>query len=349
MDSRLGGLAGCRFAISDACKCNTVHAIPHSSPGGLPPPPPLRRRRRHCKQPCAACLLVQALALLLTFLAVSCMAACLCWVGSGGSGSGGAAWGRPWPAVERWEPCERAQLNETILQEWGCRVFHKTCFDQVRLLFKQLMSSRHLPSLPTFPATALPRTAPQAHMLLHSGEKTPGHPNYTRGPLFPVFSGIDYVLPTGEPEAAACWHLMPTTTPPRRRAVTLTHTHPPVPAPPSRPADPGESSGQAHHHPGHFVMDIRAPTKSDPPDVWEPKGAVPAAMELVMVAGMPKGREITHMCCCAWASDLQAPMHPHWLGCRVFFVHRAAGVLAALLLHLRRPLPGRDGGHWRSV
>ena len=77
-----------------------------------------------------------------------------------GSG-GGAAAGRPLPAVERWEPCERAQLNETILQQWGCRVFHKTCFDQVRMLFKQLLSPRHLPSSSTFPT--MPPHRPASH------------------------------------------------------------------------------------------------------------------------------------------------------------------------------------------
>jgi len=28
--------------------------------------------------------------------------------------------------------CERAELDPTKLEEWGCKVFNKVCFDQVR-------------------------------------------------------------------------------------------------------------------------------------------------------------------------------------------------------------------------
>lgn len=30
-----------------------------------------------------------------------------------------------------YEACERPQLDETKLDEWGCKVFNKACFDQV--------------------------------------------------------------------------------------------------------------------------------------------------------------------------------------------------------------------------
>lgn len=30
------------------------------------------------------------------------------------------------------QACQRAELNETLLEEWGCTVFEKACFDQAR-------------------------------------------------------------------------------------------------------------------------------------------------------------------------------------------------------------------------
>ena len=65
----------------------------------------------------------------------------------------------------------------------------------------------------------------------------------------------------------------PQASPPIARGAQSLAPHPPPPPAPALPAEPGESSGQAHHPPGTYVMDIRGPTKSDPPDVWEPKGA----------------------------------------------------------------------------
>jgi hypothetical protein len=42
----------------------------------------------------------------------------------GGSGGSGAPVG--------WDACERPVLDDAKLSEWGCRVFQKACFDQVR-------------------------------------------------------------------------------------------------------------------------------------------------------------------------------------------------------------------------
>jgi hypothetical protein len=134
--------------------------------------------------------------------------------------------------------CERAQLNESLLQDWGCKVFEKACFDQVRLqppraaAHAAAAASRCPPPLclsfcllpltlrllsPSLPATttacrrALPADASclplpaclpaclQGHMILHSGLKTPDHPNFTAEPVFTVHSVPAYVLP-GYPE-----------------------------------------------------------------------------------------------------------------------------------------------------
>ena len=166
---------------------------------GDPPPPTTSMLNPVC---------AQTLLLVLASLVLIAMA-CERWMtGSSSSSSSATLRGeRPLPLVERWEPCERAQLNETVLQDWGCRVFHKTCFDQVRSAQAGSNSLRCMvgvpewpprpPSPPAPPAPPAPR--PQAHILLHSGEKTPGHPNFTHGQLFPVLTVTDHVLPTGKP------------------------------------------------------------------------------------------------------------------------------------------------------
>lgn len=55
--------------------------------------------------------------------------------GSAGAGRGsgillrGSASGARGPAA--WEACERAQLDVQKLDDWGCKVFDRVCFDQV--------------------------------------------------------------------------------------------------------------------------------------------------------------------------------------------------------------------------
>ncbi|KAL4853718.1 hypothetical protein ACK3TF_005327 [Chlorella vulgaris] len=73
---------------------------------------------------------------------------------SSGGGRGGAGF----------DICERAVLNVSKLEKWGCKVFDKACFDQ-------------------------------GHMLLHDGRKTPDSPNFTHDRLFETRSMPAYVLP----------------------------------------------------------------------------------------------------------------------------------------------------------
>ncbi|GAB4818559.1 hypothetical protein N2152v2_005605 [Parachlorella kessleri] len=97
--------------------------------------------------------------------------------------------------------CEQpAAVREDLLDKWHCRLLRDSCLDQGRIL-------------------------------LHTGQKTPGHPNYTRDGLFePKNPVVDVTLP-GYPEPL----------------------------------------GTAHYRPvAKFALDIRAPTFLDPPDVWRP-------------------------------------------------------------------------------
>ncbi|EFN50995.1 expressed protein [Chlorella variabilis] len=80
------------------------------------------------------------------------------------------------------ERCERGELDEAKLNEWGCKMFHKACFDQENLL-------------------------------LHSGQKTPDHPNFTHDELFKTYPVPAYVLPgyeepLGTPHyTPKCWDI----------------------------------------------------------------------------------------------------------------------------------------------
>jgi hypothetical protein len=63
----------------------------------------------------------------------------LWWSGVGTSGMlhgvavrGGGA--RPLPKAAGFVACERAEIDEQKMREWGCTVFNKVCFDQVRRL-----------------------------------------------------------------------------------------------------------------------------------------------------------------------------------------------------------------------
>ncbi|KAI7844869.1 hypothetical protein COHA_001522 [Chlorella ohadii] len=85
--------------------------------------------------------------------------------------------GRPDLSAPSWQACERPQLDVPKLEEWGCRVFHQACFDQ-------------------------------GGMILHSGEKTPDHPNFTPDPLFKAASYPSYLLP-GYEEPLGTPHFVP--------------------------------------------------------------------------------------------------------------------------------------------
>ena len=129
------------------------------------------------------------LSLLLNLILLSCTV--LWWTGGfigatlpggfqlGSGGSGGASV-RLRPAglgAFAYKACQRPQLDEAKLDEWGCKVFHRACFDQDTLL-------------------------------LHSGVKTPGHANYSDAPAFEVDEVPPYVLP-GYEESLGTAHYLP--------------------------------------------------------------------------------------------------------------------------------------------
>ncbi|PSC70577.1 hypothetical protein C2E20_6087 [Micractinium conductrix] len=111
----------------------------------------------------------------------------LWWSGGGTAGvlqgtSVRVAGARTLPRAAGFAACERAQIDEQKMAEWGCKVFNKVCFDQ-------------------------------ENVLLHSGEKTPNSPNFTHDELFTVKPVPAYVLPgyeepLGTPHfTPKCWDL----------------------------------------------------------------------------------------------------------------------------------------------
>jgi hypothetical protein len=103
------------------------------------------------------------------------------------------------------ETCsEPAAVNEALLGKWGCKLLRDSCLDQVSpgklLAFKACLAC-YCAVLHTKVVVGVVITMYQGRILLHTGEKTPGHPKYTDKPLF-TFDHIaaPFALP-GYPEA----------------------------------------------------------------------------------------------------------------------------------------------------
>ena len=115
--------------------------------------------------------------------------------------------GRPDLSAPSWQACERPQLDVPKLEEWGCRV-SRGSGEAAAAVWWVLAAQRrccrwllplHAQIYLWIDGHALPMTLlglqvfhkacfDQGGMILHSGEKTPDHPNFTPDPLFKAAS-----------------------------------------------------------------------------------------------------------------------------------------------------------------
>lgn len=214
--------------------------------------------------------------------------------------------------------------------QWGCKVFHKACFDQ-------------------------------GGMVLHSGEKTPDNPAFTPDPLFKAAHYPSYVLPGYEEPMGA----VPVG--PRAGRLRLPGVwalpRPPLPgaagagrrqSPASTAATP---AGTPHYTPPCWDVPIRGPTPLDPRDIWQPRGALAVAPHLRLCASHPcmrppcrRARRCAHPIAPRRPSPSPRPPRPVCRPHRVHRLHGAHCVVALLLLCVCRPVPqlrgapGPDGG-----